>query len=55
MLPAVSESQQRRGVTCSKYVATLESCCSQTINNAIYLSSDLEVKGLNLGNNYFLN
>jgi hypothetical protein len=53
MLPAVSESQ-RRGVTCSEYVATLESCCSQTVNNAIYLSSNLEVEGLNHGNSYFL-
>jgi hypothetical protein len=53
-LPAVSESRHW-GVTCSKYIATLESRCSQTVNNAIYLSSDLEVKGSIHGNKYFLN
>jgi hypothetical protein len=53
-LPAVSESQCR-GITCSKYVAMLESRCSKTVNNAIYLSSDLEVEGSIHGNKYFLN
>jgi hypothetical protein len=50
----VSESRHW-GVTCSKYVATLESRCSQTVNNAIYLSSDLEVKGSIHSNKFFLN